>query len=313
MRHLTVTTRKPILSTLLLITFLTLCSFYQPAFADKTQTARASSDFDFLPQHDPTTTSPAETNTLSIGISEDKTQAFIQGRITDDFHKIIEALPKTVKTIRIESGGGSVNAAIRASEIIRDRKITTVTLLDCFSACTLIFQAGVERKAGTQTAFMYHKPKNKVSYRFLSDGAKKDFQEAVFAFQQKYKEYGLDSKFVDKIMVCKKEIQKRKDPRTNEIKEVEVCISDYHYYAQELKDKNIITEYYGPEIQELTLSYQQLAKKCEIQKQGSFCKSFENFNQYLDNMATQNKTNWNSSSWDWNWHDNPKVTNAVAQ
>ncbi len=75
----------------------------------------------------------------------------MQGEITDtsvyDFRKALREHP--VKTLYLDSPGGSVYAGLEISAIIRDKGLGTVIPEDamCASACSFLFVAGVSRQA----------------------------------------------------------------------------------------------------------------------------------------------------------------------
>jgi hypothetical protein len=68
---------------------------------------------------------------------------------TGDFYLLRDALDsnKGITTIELNSGGGSISAAVPLARLIRDRKLDTIVGKKdgCFSACTALFLAGNHR------------------------------------------------------------------------------------------------------------------------------------------------------------------------
>lgn len=62
----------------------------------------------------------------------------------DRFRAELEAHPE-VEIISLGSGGGSVDDALQAGELIRERGLKTQLYGKCFSACPMMFAGGVER------------------------------------------------------------------------------------------------------------------------------------------------------------------------
>lgn len=82
-----------------------------------------------------------------------------------------------IRTIYLNSGGGLVKDAFELAQFIRDNSITTVVRehATCASACTLLFQAGVERIAHKKARFMYHSAR----FSMISGNEKKKIQECL--------------------------------------------------------------------------------------------------------------------------------------
>lgn len=73
----------------------------------------------------------------------------VLGAIEEDFaQKIkdaVEANP-TVEVVALGSGGGYVHEAMKAGAYIRSKGLNTTLFNTCYSACPLVFMAGVERQ-----------------------------------------------------------------------------------------------------------------------------------------------------------------------
>ncbi|MEJ2509612.1 MAG: hypothetical protein P8009_09080, partial [Gammaproteobacteria bacterium] len=63
-----------------------------------------------------------------------------------------------IKTVMLQSPGGSVNDALAMGRLIRARKFATEVGKDayCASSCPLVFAAGVKRRAGAKAAIGVH-------------------------------------------------------------------------------------------------------------------------------------------------------------
>lgn len=84
------------------------------------------------------------------------TVAHLTGDITKDLPKKIEALPDGVRVLVLTSVGGYTAPAFEAAKDIRARGLTTYVPAFCFSACTMLFQAGVRRVIGVKGSLMFH-------------------------------------------------------------------------------------------------------------------------------------------------------------
>lgn len=74
--------------------------------------------------------------------------------------KLREALNRhrSVRTISLGSGGGSVYEAIEGGRLIRSRRIETTLSNNCYSACPLVFFGGVSRRIWSPyPSFGFHK------------------------------------------------------------------------------------------------------------------------------------------------------------
>jgi hypothetical protein len=75
----------------------------------------------------------------------------------------LEAFDGPAVTIRLDSPGGDVSAALQIHERLRSGGWGVVTSVAdgsrCMSACTLIFAAGDDRVAGPRARFQFHAPR----------------------------------------------------------------------------------------------------------------------------------------------------------
>ncbi|ABE39429.1 conserved hypothetical protein [Rhodopseudomonas palustris BisB5] len=74
------------------------------------------------------------------------------------FAKAIERHGEYIKTVVLNSPGGSVSDALTMGRLIRDRKLATFVEAGryCASSCPLVFFGGVERRAGDKAAIGVH-------------------------------------------------------------------------------------------------------------------------------------------------------------
>jgi hypothetical protein len=74
----------------------------------------------------------------------------------------LETLPGPVVTVRLDSPGGDVSAALQINDRLKrsDRLVVTSVADEarCMSSCTLIFAAGDQRLAGHRSRFRFHAP-----------------------------------------------------------------------------------------------------------------------------------------------------------
>lgn len=95
--------------------------------------------------------------TLVIGGEEGV--IYIVGHIGPVVTEYIFSLdPTKIKRIELNSYGGKLLQAIKIAKFIRDNNIDTYVgkTSICYSACTIIFQAGIKRTANKISKFLYH-------------------------------------------------------------------------------------------------------------------------------------------------------------
>jgi hypothetical protein len=74
------------------------------------------------------------------------------------FAQAVERHAEYIKTVVLNSPGGSVSDALAMGRLIRDRKIATFVEAGkaCASSCPLVFFGGIERRAGDKAAIGVH-------------------------------------------------------------------------------------------------------------------------------------------------------------
>ncbi|WP_322516630.1 hypothetical protein SR870_03335 [Rhodopseudomonas palustris] len=77
---------------------------------------------------------------------------------SEAFAKAIERHGEYIKTVVLNSPGGSVSDALAMGRLIRDRKLATLVEAGkyCASSCPLVFFGGLERRAGDKAAIGVH-------------------------------------------------------------------------------------------------------------------------------------------------------------
>jgi hypothetical protein len=98
----------------------------------------------------------------------------ISGEIREALVDALAAMPAgQVDRVELSSRGGDFFAALHLSWIVRERGLATVVRYgaDCFSACTVIFQAGRERVAHPTASFLYHSVVTKLNGRTYVNAA----------------------------------------------------------------------------------------------------------------------------------------------
>ena len=84
---------------------------------------------------------------------------YINGKITWGItNELYKLKPEEYDRVILYSSGGSIHAAIEIANYIRDNKLKTEIERNgiCYSACTVIYQAGISRTAYKTSSFMYH-------------------------------------------------------------------------------------------------------------------------------------------------------------
>jgi hypothetical protein len=110
--------------------------------------------------------------------------------VTQRVREMLDAYP-TITTLRLTSPGGRVVEARDLSELIADRKLTTVAVGNCASACTVLFMAGRERLLAPTTTLGFH--------RYHSPDGKPDEAEENMATDRRYfRARGIPEWFVER-------------------------------------------------------------------------------------------------------------------
>ena len=82
----------------------------------------------------------------------------ITHKVTERFQALINQHPD-IDQISISSFGGRTNAGVAIASIISKRKLNTVAVGECSSACTFIFLSGKIRKFDINSSLGFHSPK----------------------------------------------------------------------------------------------------------------------------------------------------------
>jgi len=99
---------------------------------------------------------PISSSKATIYVSSDNSIYHIKENITKSTWENFQDNVHNIKTVILESNGGTVVYAAAIGRLIRQHKITTVVKTECFSACVLIFQSGYKRIAYKKAIFMLH-------------------------------------------------------------------------------------------------------------------------------------------------------------
>jgi len=100
----------------------------------------------------------------TIVITERDDILYIKGHIGPNItNYILSQNPKKIKRIILNSYGGKLYQALKIAKFIRNNNIDTYVGKNsiCYSACTVIFQAGKNRIAHKTAKFLYHYAYNK--------------------------------------------------------------------------------------------------------------------------------------------------------
>lgn len=139
---------------------------------------------------------------------------YLEGMITSDMVFELKFLHSHVKVLELNSYGGLVKDAYELAAWIRERGLVTRVRKGarCASACTLLFQAGVQREAHPESKFLYHGARlgsewlsnwfdfryqfgRERALKFLAQQFDEVGQETISFFDQLV-EYGMDPKFI---------------------------------------------------------------------------------------------------------------------
>lgn len=137
---------------------------------------RAHCQFSLCGQYDVFNTHPDELRTeLVIRCMHLDDSLYVDGPIDSELiFELDHNRQKPLKYLFLNSFGGRVSEALKLAEFIRSNNIITILRkgAKCFSACTLLFQAGVERLADPKALLMFHSAR----YLFESEETKMRLQ-----------------------------------------------------------------------------------------------------------------------------------------
>lgn len=91
--------------------------------------------------------------------------AILEGVVSQYSLNLISQLPSSIHTLALKlPRGGMAIPALEIAKKVREKKLNTyVGLTTCHSACTIIFQGGVQRIVDSMAHFSYHGPTNSES------------------------------------------------------------------------------------------------------------------------------------------------------
>ncbi len=248
-------------------------------------------------------------SSYSLDISEDQTKAFYQGEIGDDFGSLMKGLPETIEVLRIESKGGSLAGSLIGAKEIKQRSekrkeknlspFRTVSIHYCYSACTLVFQAGDQREASSEAVFIYHRPFviSKSVNKSLPEKEREKIKKQIQNFINMYREYGLSKEFVKKVTGARA-CETMEMSEKNETH----CSKDHYFRAQDLKKKNVnvVTKQHGSylEIYNYEQSLAEIKKICSVdntaKKTEEICENYKDYMEYL-NIILKFEMEWTCS------------------
>jgi hypothetical protein len=107
----------------------------------------------------------------------------------------IEARGEYVKTVQLNSPGGSVEDALAMSKLIRERKLTTKVAARglCASSCPLVLAGGIERLAETDAVIGVHQVFNGSRERPSAEQAMSSAQSTTARVARHLEEMGIGS------------------------------------------------------------------------------------------------------------------------
>ena len=140
---------------------------------------------------------PAEAFTVTL--SGDGRIADFKGGINEGAAEALESLlasAQTVATVRLDSPGGWLREGDRMAGVVKKHGISTHVDAKCFSSCTLVLLAGVNRSAGPRAEIGFHRGRDvgEVEGQRLEPGV----GEAAL-----YLKAGLDPAFVRRILATR--------------------------------------------------------------------------------------------------------------
>lgn len=108
-----------------------------------------------------------------------------------DFEQALRDHPQ-VRTVHLDSGGGSMLEGLAIARVIENRGLDTYTNADCMSACTLLFSAGKQRWLGPQGRLGYH------AASLYGSGER--LEPLIDPYRAFFKDHGISTAFIDQVM-----------------------------------------------------------------------------------------------------------------
>lgn len=116
----------------------------------------------------------------------------ITAEVAEQFKDLIGKHPE-VNQVSLLSSGGSIDAAVEISSLIKERNLSTVAVGDCSSACTLIFLSSKVRAFDVDASLGFHSPSGGVyGDDVVVNGGSLEMRLA-------YADAGLSEPFADKV------------------------------------------------------------------------------------------------------------------
>jgi hypothetical protein len=118
----------------------------------------------------------------------------IDGSITvevaEQFKELVGKHPEVIQ-VSLTSLGGSIDAAVEISSVIKKRNLSTVAVGECSSACTLIFLSSKVRAFDVDASLGFHSPSSGAAGDVVVNGTSLEMRLA-------YADAGLSEPFADK-------------------------------------------------------------------------------------------------------------------
>jgi len=116
----------------------------------------------------------------------------ITAEVAEQFKELIGKHPEVIQ-VSLTSLGGSIDAAVKISSIIKKRNLSTVAVGECSSACTLIFLSSKVRAFDVDASLGFHSPSGGVyGDDVVVNGGSLEMRLA-------YADAGLSEPFADKV------------------------------------------------------------------------------------------------------------------
>lgn len=111
--------------------------------------------------------------------------------VAEQFNDLIGKHPE-VNQVSLTSPGGSIDAAVEISSVIKERNLSTVAAGECSSACTMIFLSSKVRVFDVDASLGFHSPSSGAAGDVVVNGTSLEMRLA-------YADAGLSEPFADKV------------------------------------------------------------------------------------------------------------------
>jgi hypothetical protein len=111
--------------------------------------------------------------------------------VAEQFKYLIGKHPE-VNQVSLTSPGGSIDAAVEISSVIKERNLSTVVAGECSSACTMIFLSSKVRAFDVDASLGFHSPSSGAAGDVVVNGTSLEMRLA-------YADAGLSEPFADKV------------------------------------------------------------------------------------------------------------------